>query len=428
MRVEVEWAMKLQELLTLLLLFTLTLPTRAETASREWIPLGSLDYWHSQVLEQLHRKVLILGELHGTVEAPRAALGLASSLQASGQDVVVAIEWPKSFQEDLDKNDLENLRRRSLFRHPDGRSSEAMVGLVQQCRIRGIAVRCIDAVAQNADSRDRGMAKNVLSIQEEFPQATLVVLVGNFHSRLEPPKGMPDYPPSMAMRLIEAGASVFSMSVSAGTGGAWNFTDEGRGVHPYKGVVVDELSASSGFRPVGEGQGRIHVREFHPSFPWRAESQDNLELAQIFADDQAARMAETIDWKVVSVQDHQRRDRVQAMLDRGEIQSGQDFYHAAFIFQHGSEAKDFLLAHILSSRAMQKGHSKAAWISAATLDRYLQNIGQPQVFGTQYVHRLGVWSQGEFDPTVISEALRSEFGVISLPEQKKRLENFRKSQ
>ncbi len=29
----------------------------------------------------------------------------------------------------------------------------------------------------------------------------------------------------------------------------------------------------------------------------------------------------------------------------------------------------------------------ARWIAAATLDRYLQTIGQPQVFGTQYAER-----------------------------------------
>lgn len=34
--------------------------------------------------------------------------------------------------------------------------------------------------------------------------------------------------------------------------------------------------------------------------------------------------------------------------------------------------------------AVLKGSDEAKWIEAATLDRYLQSIGQPQVFGTQY--------------------------------------------
>ena len=31
-----------------------------------------------------------------------------------------------------------------------------------------------------------------------------------------------------------------------------------------------------------------------------------------------------------------------------------------------------------------RGGSADKWIAAATLDRYLQSINQPQVFGTQY--------------------------------------------
>ena len=34
--------------------------------------------------------------------------------------------------------------------------------------------------------------------------------------------------------------------------------------------------------------------------------------------------------------------------------------------------------------AVLKGSDEAKWVEAATLDRYLQSIGQPQVFGTQY--------------------------------------------
>ena len=41
--------------------------------------------------------------------------------------------------------------------------------------------------------------------------------------------------------------------------------------------------------------------------------------------------------------------------------------------------------HILATEAVGLGYSRAKWISAATLDRYLQQIGQKQVFGTQYV-------------------------------------------
>ena len=50
----------------------------------------------------------------------------------------------------------------------------------------------------------------------------------------------------------------------------------------------------------------------------------------------------------------------------------------------GKQRPDYLLAHILALDAMAKGFDRAKWLSVATLDRYLQLIGQPQVFGTQY--------------------------------------------
>jgi hypothetical protein len=36
------------------------------------------------------------------------------------------------------------------------------------------------------------------------------------------------------------------------------------------------------------------------------------------------------------------------------------------------------------SHGNRKSDLDARWIAAATLDRYLQRIGQPQVFGTQF--------------------------------------------
>ena len=58
---------------------------------------------------------------------------------------------------------------------------------------------------------------------------------------------------------------------------------------------------------------------------------------------------------------------------------------ASFIFQHGNTVEDCLFAHVLAMEALVKGDESAKWIAAATLDRYLQSIKQPQIFGTQYL-------------------------------------------
>jgi hypothetical protein len=63
------------------------------------------------------------------------------------------------------------------------------------------------------------------------------------------------------------------------------------------------------------------------------------------------------------------------MIDNDALHTAQDFEHAAFIFQHGTAADDYLLAHTLATIAVAKGRTSALWIVTATLDRYLGQIG-----------------------------------------------------
>ena len=110
---------------------------------------------------------------------------------------------------------------------------------------------------------------------------------------------------------------------------------------------------------------------------------------QLFIQDQADREAPggdltKLDWSKIGLRDETRRERVRALLDAGQLRTGSDFREASFIFQHGSQPDDFLMAHILAMAALAKADQESRWIAAATLDRYLHNISQKQVFGTQY--------------------------------------------
>jgi hypothetical protein len=131
-------------------------------------------------------------------------------------------------------------------------------------------------------------------------------------------------------------------------------------------------------------------------------------------------------------------------MHAGKLVTAQDFHDAAYIFQHGQEAGDYLLAHILAVEAVVKGDVSSKWISAATLDRYLQAIGQPQVFGTQYSdrdfaflvkhrgdpeaiktheHEPGM-SQQPYDKKLMPDALRLSFCVPNLAQQELNLKEF----
>jgi hypothetical protein len=131
-----------------------------------------------------------------------------------------------------------------------------------------------------------------------------------------------------------------------------------------------------------------------------------------------------------------RRATLHAMLSRGEITMGSDLYEAAFVFQHGETAPDYLLAHVLSLDALTKGFDRAKWLSVATLDRYLQLIGQPQIFGTQYPldpklphpitngGRFSGRTQLLFDDSFLPTYLRRDFCVPDLEQQKKNLQTL----
>lgn len=144
----------------------------------------------------------------------------------------------------------------------------------------------------------------------------------------------------------------------------------------------------------------------------------NVEMAAIFTADQADRKVHPIDWKIVKPADAARRARTAQLLDAGALQTGDDFYDAAFIFQHGDTASDFMKAHLLAMVAISKGQTDAPWIAAATLDRYLQEIGRPQILGTQFTgNDDGKFTQEPYDRTVASDAMRQALQVPSLAEQ-----------
>lgn len=149
---------------------------------------------------------------------------------------------------------------------------------------------------------------------------------------------------------------------------------------------------------------------------------DNAEMAQIYEADQVARQNHAvIDWAKLDKEDAARRVHAKALLDAGELRSGNDFYFAAFIFQHGSTADDCLIAHTMAVIAAARGRPDATWIASASLDRYLQRIGQKQIYGTQYQTPKGQpASQEPYDRTLVSDALREALGVPPLAAQEER--------
>ena len=114
---------------------------------------------------------------------------------------------------------------------------------------------------------------------------------------------------------------------------------------------------------------------------------DNLRLLEVYQADQKdrERVYETAeDVRQLKSRDQTRRQLCTEMISRGEVNTVNDLYHAAVIFLHGSDPKDFLVGHRLASISAVNGHKPARWLMASSLDRFLMAIGLPQVYGTQF--------------------------------------------
>src|SRR5688572_5059066 len=155
---------------------------------------------------------------------------------------------------------------------------------------------------------------------------------------------------------------------------------------------------------------------------------DNPELARLYAEDQKDREQgpnANIDWTAVSKRDGERRERVRQIVGQGGATTSADYYHAAMVFQHGSEVSDYDEAHRLAVKAVEldPANKSAKWLAAAAKDRSLMWQGKPQLYGTQFKKVDGRWILWEVDPSITDEE-RTRWNVPSLEEAKKKAETL----
>lgn len=109
-----------------------------------------------------------------------------------------------------------------------------------------------------------------------------------------------------------------------------------------------------------------------------------------------------------------RREMVRRLIRAGGLVTAKDYVNGALLLQHGDTPEDFLLAHVLATIAGFKGSRTGRWLSAAALDRYLLNVGQPQVFGIQAMRDFTKMATDCHSMTpnlaIISDQIRKEYG------------------
>jgi hypothetical protein len=129
---------------------------------------------------------------------------------------------------------------------------------------------------------------------------------------------------------------------------------------------------------------------------------------------------EDLDWPHIGARDEVRHAAMRKLIAAGKLQSGDDFFFAALIFQHSAKPEELLLAHILAVTAVEKGSSSAKPLAAATMDRYLQSAQHAQIFGTQFRKGAdGKWTMEPYEKATLSDAERALWCIVPLAEQEK---------
>lgn len=152
------------------------------------------------------------------------------------------------------------------------------------------------------------------------------------------------------------------------------------------------------------------------------------ELKQMYDQDQSERLAAQNnplkgDWSSISKHDEVHRVKVLELMRENKIQTGDDYYYAAMIMQHGATMDDYVLAHLFSCAAAQRGKREAIWLSAASFDRLMISMDKPQYFSTQYFANQGeaYAIKNPKNTSLLTDEVRKAFNVPTLAETDARL-------
>jgi hypothetical protein len=135
------------------------------------------------------------------------------------------------------------------------------------------------------------------------------------------------------------------------------------------------------------------------------------------------RSQNTLDWKTIGEHDALRHKIVRELLAADKLKTTNDYSFAALIFQHSGDPSDLMLAHLLSSTAVAMG-GDGKWMMAATMDRYLDSIKQPQIFGTQFRSDGQHWTMEPYNRTTLTDAERALWCVVPLARQETILKDY----
>lgn len=178
---------------------------------------------------------IFVGEIHGTKEVPASVGGLACAALQAGLPVRVGLELFVEDHAALDgflASEGGAAAKAKLLEsgfwtreYQDGRSSEAMLSLLEQLRAlraagRKLEVFTFDSATPSPTTRDADMAKRALTTLQRGHEGLTLLLAGNLHARKTRGGFMPDFEP-MGYHLVQAGQRLTSLNAMHSGGTAW---------------------------------------------------------------------------------------------------------------------------------------------------------------------------------------------------------------
>jgi len=178
-------------------------------------------------------QTLLLADPLGTRELPAAALRMLCEAASKGLPVTLALSLPVAEQPLLDtylasagssQDAQEFLSGSSFWRrvHQDGRSSRAMLWLVEQARRlrasgKSVSLVAFDAEKATGNEREAQMARTLLDYRSKNPDTWMMVLAGGTHVRTASVGWDGDFEP-LGMRLSKVLPSVRALDVGFARG------------------------------------------------------------------------------------------------------------------------------------------------------------------------------------------------------------------
>ena len=204
--------------------------------------------------------VVWVGELHGTNEMPALFGDLVCTAGLKGRPVIVGLErnddeqplWDAWLKSDGSGDARKALLEGSDWSNPnfslmgkDGRSSEAVLGLAERLRtykarglILDVRVIRLGMPAVPADGNlneavNEGMARHILDIVRENPDALILAYSAGVHARRNIRPGLNFHP---AASFLPA-SQLLSVRLVGGEGEAWTCRGNDCGISTVQGVI-----------------------------------------------------------------------------------------------------------------------------------------------------------------------------------------------